>query len=261
MNSPSGKSAFTGMTLINSIQEFTTYIMKTIVIGGATGAVGRGLVRYYATEGHRVIAILRDEVKRAELETYLSGLKPGMENITLVFNAYQDEAEISQLQKQLSALGTIDLAIASLGGWYHGPRLYELPLSEWEMVVTNSLSSHFRFAKAVLTVLEKQRSGAYALINGGASEYAVPHSGIVSMMAAAQKMMAQVLHQEAQNYGVHVFAVAAFTVVQTDRTADMDELWLTPADIGEFAMNVLADKSPKSGQYWHKLQIPNDLLV
>jgi len=220
-----------------------------------------GLVRYYATEGHRVIAIVRDEVKRAELQTYLSGLKLGMGDVTLVVNAYQDEAEISQLQNQLSELGTIDLAIASLGGWYHGPKLYELPLSEWEMVVTNSLSSHFLFAKAVLPLLEKQRSGAYALINGGASEYPVPHSGVVSVMAAAQKMMAQVLHQEAQNYGVYVYAVAAFTVVQTDRTASMDELWLTPADMGEFTLNVLADKSAKSGQYWYKLQTPADLLV
>lgn len=235
--------------------------MKTIVIGGSTGAVGRGLVRYYATKDHRVIAIVRDDAKRTELQTYLNGLKLGMGNITLLVNAYEDEAEIARLQKQLGELGTIDIAIASLGGWYHGPKLYQLPVSEWEMVVTNSLSSHFRFAKAVLPLLEKQRNGAYVLINGGASEYPVPHSGVISVMAAAQKMMAQVLYQEASPYGVRVFGVAAFTVVQTDRTADMSELWLTPGDIGEYALNLLDDKAEKSGQYWYKLQIPADLLV
>ncbi len=235
--------------------------MKTIVIAGATGAVGRGMVRYFTTEGHRVIAIVRDEAKRTELQTYLNGLKLGMGNVSLLVNAYQDEADIARLQQQLGELGTIDIAIASLGGWYHGPALYELPISEWEMVVANSLSSHFRFAKAVLPLLKKQRSGAYALINGGASEYPVPHSGIISVMAAAQKMMTQVLYQEARQYGVRVFSVAAFTVVQTDRTADMSELWLTPGDMAEYALNLLDDKSEKSGQYWYKLQLPADLLV
>ncbi len=235
--------------------------MKTIVIGGSTGAVGRGMVRYYATEGHRVIAIVRDEAKRTELKTYLNGLKLDIGNVTLLVNAYQDEADIERLQQQLGELSNIDIVIASLGGWYHGPTLYELPIAEWDAVVNNSLSSHFRFAKAVMPLLEKQRSGAYAFINGGASEYPVPHSGVISVMAAAQKMMAQVLHQEASPYGVRVFGVAAFTVVQTDRTADMSELWLTPGDIGEYALNLLDDKTEKPGQYWYKLQLPADLLV
>lgn len=235
--------------------------MKTIVIGGATGAVGRGLVRYYATEGHRVIAIVRNDAKRTDLETYLNGLKLDVGNVTLLVNAYQDEADIARLRNQLSELGTIDLVIASLGGWYHGPTLDELPISDWEMVVTDRLSSHFRFAKVVLPLLKKQRHGAYVLINGGAAEYPVPHSGVISIMAAGQKMMAEVLYQEAGHYGVRVFGIAAFTVIQTDRNANTSGLWLTPGDIGEYALNVLNNKPEKSGEYWYKLQIPADLTT
>lgn len=234
--------------------------MKTIVIGGATGAVGRGLVRYFVAGGHRVIAIVRDDTRRAELEILLSRQETKKADTHILVNAYENEAQIADLQAQLAKLGTIDMAIASLGGWYHGPKLGELPLSEWDTVVNNSLSSHFRFAKAVLPLLEKQATGAYILINGGAAEYPVAHSGVISVMAAAQKMMAQVLHHEASPHGVRVFGVAAFSVVKTDRTAHLDELWLSAEAIAEFTLQ-LVDTHDKSGHYWHKLQTPEDLLI
>jgi hypothetical protein len=47
------------------------------------------------------------------------------ENITntrlnFIINSYHTPEEIKALTEQVSALGTLDIAIASLGGWYHG---------------------------------------------------------------------------------------------------------------------------------------------
>jgi NADP-dependent 3-hydroxy acid dehydrogenase YdfG len=60
-------------------------------------------------------------------------------------------------------------------------------LADWEAVVDNGLTAHFCFAKAVIPVLEAQEKGQYFMVNGGASEYVVPHSGVISVVAAAQK--------------------------------------------------------------------------
>ena len=39
-------------------------IHENIVIGGASGAVGTGIVRHCLAQGHRVVAVVRDEAKK-----------------------------------------------------------------------------------------------------------------------------------------------------------------------------------------------------
>ena len=233
--------------------------MKNIVIGGASGAVGTGLVRHCLAQGHRVVAVVRDEAKKSTLLAELGGEDPDHAVLHFVINAYEDEAEITRLQGQLERLGRVDIAVASLGGWYHGPPLAGLPLADWHTVVNNSLTSHFHFARALMPLLEKQRGGMYAMINGGAAEFAAPHSGVISVMAAAQKMMGQVLHNEARSFGVQVFGVAAFALVKTGRTADVPGLWLSAEDIAAYVLHLAENPDPATRQYWHKLQSPEDL--
>jgi NAD(P)-dependent dehydrogenase (short-subunit alcohol dehydrogenase family) len=233
--------------------------MKNIVIGGASGAVGTGLVRHCLSQGHRVVAVIRDEAKQEHLQAQLGADSRTLERLHFVFSVYEDEAGITHLQGQLESLGQVDIVIASLGGWYHGPPLAHLPLAEWHTVVNNSLTSHFHFAKALMPLLEKARGGVYVMINGGAAEFPAPHSGVISIMAAAQKMMGQVLHQEARAYGVQVFGVAAFALVQTDRTAGVPGLWLSAEDIAAYVLALAENPAPATNHYWHKLQSPEDL--
>ncbi|CAA9237917.1 MAG: hypothetical protein AVDCRST_MAG56-1288 [uncultured Cytophagales bacterium] len=233
--------------------------MKNIVIGGASGAVGTGIVRHCLAQGHRVVAVVRDEAKKSHLQAGLgeAGRFPG--ELQFVAGAYEDEAGIAHLQAQLERLGPIDIAIASLGGWYQGPPLAGLPLADWHTVVNNSLTSHFRFAKVLMPLLEKARGGAYVMINGGAAEFAAPHSGVISVMAAAQKMMGQVLHQEARAHGVRVFGVAAFAHIKTGRSAGVPGLWLSAEDIAAYVLNLVENPTPATEHYWHKLQSSEDL--
>ncbi len=233
--------------------------MKNIVIGGASGAVGTGIVRHCLSQGHQVVAVVRDEAKKRLLQDALGEDSRTLELLHFVVGAYEDEAGITHLQGQLERLGRVDIVVASLGGWYHGPSLARLPLADWNAVVNNSLSSHFHFAKALMPTLEKQRGGVYVMINGGAAEFPAPQSGVISVMAAAQKMMAQVLHQEARAHGVQVFGVAAFALVQTDRTAGVPGLWLSAEDIAAYVLNLVEHPAPATEHYWHKLQSSGDL--
>ena len=235
--------------------------MKNIVIGGASGAVGTGLVRHCLSQGHRVVAVVRDEAKKRHLQDALGEDSRTLELLHFVVGAYEHQAGITHLQGQLERLGRVDIAVASLGGWYHGPSLSGLPLADWNAVVNNSLASHFHFAKALMPLLEKQRGGMYAMINGGAAEFAAPHSGVISVMAAAQKMMGQVFHNEARVFGVQVFGVAAFALVKTDGTADVPGLWLSAEDIAAYVLGLAEHPDPATQPYWHKLQSPEDLPV
>jgi NAD(P)-dependent dehydrogenase (short-subunit alcohol dehydrogenase family) len=232
-----------------------------VLIAGASGAVGEGLVTYLLKQGHRVTAIVRQESKKESLEVAIREEKLNDAEAGFIVNAYRTEAEIGTLTEQIRASGPADIAIASLGGWYHGRELYHTPLPDWEAVLTNNLTSHFHFAKAVVPVLEGQGQGMFVMINGGAAEYAVPHSGVISVVAAAQKMMGQVLHAELKNKTIRVYGVGAFDLVRTRERAHASNLWLGPEEIARYILDLAGHKGEKARQYWHALAQPKDLLL
>ncbi len=232
---------------------------KRIVIAGATGSVGEGLTAEFLRQGHHVIAVVRNEEKKDKLVADLASQAINIDRLSFILGTYSNESEIKELQSQLAGAGPIDIAVASLGGWYHGGHLYELPVEDMTNVLESGLQSHLYFSKVILPLLKAQQKGAYILINGGASEFAVPHSGIISVVAAAQKMMAQVLHNELRPYGVTVYGVAAFDLVKTRDRADNEKLWLSPQVIANYIAALV--KSDKTQSYWHKLQTPKDLQL
>jgi NADP-dependent 3-hydroxy acid dehydrogenase YdfG len=232
-----------------------------ILIAGASGAVGEGMVNHYLKKGHRVTALVRQERKKEALQNAIQ--KEGVTNagIDFIVNPYHTEEEIEELTRQIKALAPVDIAIASLGGWYHGEELYKISSRDYGMVLTNNLTSHVNFSKALVPVLEKQGKGIFVMINGGAAEYAVPHSGIISVVAAAQKMMGQVLHGELKNKNIRVYGVGAFDLVRTKTRENSVNLWLGTQEIAQYILDLSAHKGEKAGQYWHKLQQRADLSL
>ena len=121
-----------------------------------------------------------------------------------------DEASVQRFRNELlERVGRVDLAIACLGGWYYGYSLHRMPFSDWERVLLNNLTTHFLFMRAVLSFLHDQNHGTYVMINGGAADVIAPESGMISIVAAAQRMMARVLAEEARAENVRVYSVTA----------------------------------------------------
>jgi len=234
--------------------------MKTILIGGASGSVGLGLVTTYLSQGHQVIAVARNHEKENLIRDHITKSNLPDSKLKIIVSEFETEIEIQNLTKEVSSVRNIDITIASLGGWFHGPKLHQLSLQEWNSVINNSLTSHFNFARAVMPALESQKTGSYVMINGGASEYSVPHSGITSVMAAAQKMMTQVLHNEAKDKGIKVFGVGAFAVVKTVNNND-PKLWLTSELIAEYVLTLDGKKGNKSDDYWFRIISESDLSI
>ncbi|MEK6482351.1 SDR family NAD(P)-dependent oxidoreductase [Catalinimonas sp. 4WD22] len=230
--------------------------VKTFLVAGASGEVGEGFVAELLRQQHQVIAVVRGQDKEDQLTSFLNEEDISLKNLTFVHNAFGNDAEIEVLRKSL-AFHTIDVAIASLGGWYHGGNLYEVSHEDLAQVIQGGLFAHLNFAKAVLPMMKKRESGNYIMINGGASEFPVPHSGIISVVAAAQKMMTQVLYHELKDTNVKVQAIAAFDLIKTRHRPDKQGLWLSPKEIVEYILKII--DTPHELNYWHKLAKPIDL--
>jgi NAD(P)-dependent dehydrogenase (short-subunit alcohol dehydrogenase family) len=233
--------------------------MKRVLIAGITGAVGEGLATYFLVNDFNVTAVVRNEQKKAQVLDALKELSFDASKLNFILNPFSNDEEVEQLAHQLNSGDKIDVAIASLGGWYHGNDTAQLPQKEWNEYVQQSLSSHFYLAKACMQYFKQNNGGSYVMINGGASEYAVPHSGVISIMAAAQKMLTQVLHQENKKYNINVIGVAAFQVVKTKKTNHLYELWLSTDLIAQYIKQAVFEGKFSGKGYWHKLEKLGDL--
>jgi NAD(P)-dependent dehydrogenase (short-subunit alcohol dehydrogenase family) len=215
---------------------------QTVVVGGGTGSVGEGLTRAFLTEGARVFVPYRTEDKRDRLIDYVDDVESG--ELICLEGDVGDEASIQTFRNELRArTERVDLAVASIGGWYYGYSLHRMPFTDWQRVLHSNLTTHFLFMRAMLSLMHDQKRGTYVMINGGASKLVAPESGMISILAAAQKMMTRVLVQEAKGTEVEVYAVVAFDAVKTrSRNAQVVDDWLAPEDLGHYIVR-LHDRS------------------
>jgi NAD(P)-dependent dehydrogenase (short-subunit alcohol dehydrogenase family) len=232
-----------------------------ILIAGASGAVGEGITIELLQRGHRVTAVVRNEAKSASLQRAIREETTADAEIGFIVNAYRTEEEISALAAEIAASRPVDIAIASLGGWYHGDELHQIPAGDWDAVLQNGLHSHFHFIKAVVPALEGQGQGMFVMINGGAAEYAIPHSGVISVVAAAQKMMSQVLHRELAPKNIRVYGVGAYALVRTRDRANTPGLWLGPAEMAGYILDLASHQGELARTHWHPLRQPADLRI
>jgi NADP-dependent 3-hydroxy acid dehydrogenase YdfG len=232
---------------------------QVVVVGGGTGSVGEGLVRTFLQENATVIVPYRSEEKRLRLEQYASSISGGA--LICLEGNIGDEASIQVFRNELRKhTDHIDLAVACIGGWYYGYSLHRMPFSDWQRVLHNNLTTHFLFMRAILSIMHDRNHGTYVMINGGASELIAPESGMISIVAAAQKMMTRVLVQEAHGTSVRVYAIVVHDPVKTrDRKREVVDGWLAPDDIAHYVTSLHLQRLPNAAQPIHTLYTRDDV--
>jgi len=106
---------------------------KTVIITGASGGIGRGLVQGYAAEGSNVVLASRDASKCKEVADSCAGL-PG--KTLVVATDVTDPASVSALADQThDAFGAVDILVNNAGGVAYPRPFLEKPQEEleWEL--------------------------------------------------------------------------------------------------------------------------------
>ncbi len=195
---------------------------KRIVVGGGTGDVGVEIVVQLLAAGAKVLAVVRLAARAEALGEH--------EHLTLIEGFPEDDASVATLRSTLAEQGPVHGAVASLGPWFHGPALTELPTADWNHMVTAALTSHYLFARSLMPALTAA-SGQYIMINGAGALAPVPHSGVVSILAHAQMMMADVLAAENKAVGIHTLMLRS--IIATRARPNHDPSWITAAEVGD----------------------------
>ena len=216
---------------------------KIVLIPGGAGNVGEGIVRSFLKAGAIVIVPSRKVEKLEELRTYLGDIATSDRFIPIV-------GEISQIHDAerirdqiLKQFGKLDVVVASLGGWWFGNKpVTEVSMTEWQQYLDSNLTSHFITARTFLPLLKAQKGASYTLIGGAAAEIPIPNVSLVSIPAAGQLMLAQLLMAENKNSGVRINEVIIHSWVATrTNEAQSQPTWITANDIGEFTTWLASD--------------------
>lgn len=223
---------------------------QTIIVAGGAGAVGQGIVHALLEAGASVHVPTR---RSAELDR-LSGLV-GAETLARLKVHEVDLADASVSRRFINTVlaeGGLDGVVASLGGWRQGGELAAITGDEWATVVRNNLTSHIDAARLFIPVLSRQASlPCYLMINGGAALLPVPQAGPMSIVSAAQAMIARVLAAENGAKGVRVNQLILNTPIITHHRPQGRANWLTAEEIGAVCAWLMSPQGRAiSGAVW-----------
>lgn len=172
-----------------------------VLVVGATGIIGQGVAQAVIESGRPLIAVARDPAELAQLQAaHPRG------DILALSGSIASDGESQQLAMALRDLGRpIAGIIVAISGHADRGRLLDQPADVMRRKLDAYLLPHLSAARHLLPLLtDTGRGGSYVLIGGPGSQR--PWAGYAhrSVAAAALRMLAWALHEEARALGVRL---------------------------------------------------------
>jgi NAD(P)-dependent dehydrogenase (short-subunit alcohol dehydrogenase family) len=210
---------------------------RPIVVLGATGLIGRGVIAAAVKAGTPVIAVARDPRKLKALQAQHAGF-----DIQILPSTIRDDADGERLAMSLRDLGRpLAGVIAAMCGTPGRGRLLDQPVASVRDELDNVLMPHLSAARHLLALLaEGNRGGHYILIGGPGTESPWAGYGPRSVAAAALSMVARVLHNEARAFDVRVQLLIVDSPANVDgEYQHLCARWPSALEIGTRAVDLI----------------------
>jgi NAD(P)-dependent dehydrogenase (short-subunit alcohol dehydrogenase family) len=174
-------------------------IAPAVLVLGAGGQAGAGVVRAALADGRTVVAVSHDGAALAALREAHRAAP-----LHVLEAPVASDADAATLAARLRALDLrFDGVVASLVGEHPCGRLIDQPASVLQRTLDQDLMPHLFAARHLFPLLQDGARG-YVLVGGPGGNYPWAGYGHCSIAAAALRMMARVLHDEAGRHGLRV---------------------------------------------------------
>lgn len=205
---------------------------KRIMVIGAYGDVGQGLVEAAVSRGWSVAASGRDSAK---LEKIVARHPAGA--VKAVAGSLADADQSTRLVEHArDILGGIDAVIVSVNAPNVSRRLLDWDTSDLENVLRGNLLTHFNAAKAALPLLAPD--GVLMGIGGGTADFVRAERAQISIAQAGLRMMYRGLAKENRTPLIRQLQIVSMVNGESTR-AEAEESWLTDVEIGHHACAII----------------------
>ncbi len=217
---------------------------KTVLITGATGALGHAVARAFLQSGARLALTYRDQSKLDELLQPLGG----GDSILPLHADVTQETDVQQAVAQaLERLGHIDILVNLVGGYWGGVPFAQTPLQEWRRMQDINLTSCFLCCRAVVPHMLERKSGRIINIAARAGTKGAARNAAYSAAKAGVIMLTECLAEEVKHDGITVNAILPSTIDtpanrQAMPKADFSR-WVPPQDIANTILFLASEEA------------------
>ncbi|OGB98467.1 hypothetical protein A2V82_17415 [candidate division KSB1 bacterium RBG_16_48_16] len=216
---------------------------KTVVITGATGALGSEVVKAFHNEGAHIFALVRAVDKLNEIKQSFAGTKNEIvpvETDVTDFNSV-DKA----FSRILSSRGKVDCLLNIAGGFRGGKSIADTPVDDWKFMLDLNLSSVFYASKITMGIMAGHGGGKIVNVAAMSIFDIKPKRAAYIVAKAGVAALTQALAVEGKAFNIQVNAIAPSTILSEANVKDMPDAdhstWVTPARIAETMVFLCSD--------------------
>jgi NAD(P)-dependent dehydrogenase (short-subunit alcohol dehydrogenase family) len=220
---------------------------KIVLVTGATGGLGRIVVKRLLEAGAVVAAVHRDEAGFRDLAAFAGGAPDSLAGFKADVTS---EADVRSLVEDVVwRHGRIDVLLNLAGGYRGGADVSSTSEDDWDFLMRTNLKSVFLCSRAVLPAMIKAGAGRIlsvaarpAIENKGRAKsgaYAVSKAGVV--------VLTEAISEETRRSGVTANCIVPGTIDTPKNRAQIAggdvSRWVDPGDIAEVLLFLASDAS------------------
>ncbi len=215
--------------------------MKTVIITGANGNLGRAVTKEFLDKNYRVLATVSNDTARADVQTH-----PNLE--VAVVNLTQENETNEFIRKSIGKYQVIDAALLLVGGFAMGDLAATSGEDIHQQIALNFETAYY-VTRPLFTHLMENKKGRIVLI--GARPALNPAQGkdlvAYSLSKSLLFKLAELLNEAAKGADVTVSVVVPSTLDTPLNRKSMPDAnpdnWVKPLEIAETLEFLVSDKS------------------
>ena len=216
---------------------------KTAIVTGGGSGIGAGVALALADAGVNVVVCGR---RLQPLQAVVEQIEEKGSKGLAVQADVSVEADVQKvIDSTLEAFGQVDIVInnAGIGG---GGHIHRHDIDTWDKIMAINLRGPFLFARKVLPLMRKQRSGHIINISSESGIEYYQGNGAYGVAKHALNALGEFMQRENQEYGIRVNTVCPGMVI-TEMTQNSPGLnfenSLQPEDIADLVIWLLNRRS------------------
>ena len=220
---------------------------KVVLVTGATGGLGRVVVKRLLGSGAVVAAVYRDEARFQDLLAAAGGARDALSGLKADVTS---EAEVREMVEEVVRRhGRVDALLNLVGTYRGGADVAGISEDDWDFLMQTNLKSAFLCSRAVLPVMVK--AGAGRIVNVAArpavenkgriksGAYAVSKAGVVVLTAT--------IAEEFRKSGISANCIVPGSIDTPENRAAMPgadhSKWADAGDIAEVLVFLVSGAS------------------
>ena len=209
---------------------------RVVVVTGAAGNVGEGVLKAFAATGAKLVLVDRDGNK---LSRRLSALGTDRDRYKGMPTDLNDPEAIDQMIKQIHGhFGRIDALVHTVGGFAMGDPVHAGNMDVFDqMMLLNARILYLVCGKVANYMVENKTPGAITAVLARSGQKGMKNQGAYTASKAAATRIIESMALELREHNIRVNGVSP-SIVDTEPNreamADADfSKWVTPAQIAD----------------------------